>query len=167
MLNLTGVENHKKLLSLLNSPLSLCVEYEISSKLIHLPFFVPKTWSNRWQVPTLTGVKNYKKLFSPLTSLDLCRVQNFKKIEAFTAFHPKLWPERWHVPTLAGVKNYKKLLSSINSTPSNCSLCKISWKMVNFIPCSPFPFLKISYFILRYCWEETRIRISGINLHKS
>ena len=108
-----------------------------------------------------------QKLFSPLTSLDLCRVQNFKKIEAFTAFHQKLWPERWHLPTLAGVKNYKKLLSSINSTPSNCSLCKISWKMVNFIPCSPFPFLKISYFILRYCWEETRIRISGINLHKS
>ena len=28
------------------------------------------------------------------TALDLCRVQNFIKIEAFTAFHPKLWPER-------------------------------------------------------------------------
>ena len=36
--NLTGVENQKKLLPLLNPPPSLCVEYEIASKLKHLPF---------------------------------------------------------------------------------------------------------------------------------
>ena len=35
--NLTSEENHKKQLSLLNSPPSLCVEYEM--KLKHLPFF--------------------------------------------------------------------------------------------------------------------------------
>ena len=74
MLNLTGVENHKKLLSLLNSPLSLCVEYEISSKLIHLPFFLQNFQKHgltddsclHWQVSILTGVKNYKRLTSPL-----------------------------------------------------------------------------------------------------
>ena len=123
-----------------------------------------KTWPNRWQLPTLTGVNidRHQKLQKAIvtiefTALDLCRVQNFIKIEAFTAFHPKLWPERWHMPTLAGVKNHKKLLSSMNSAPSNCSLCKISWKMVNLIPRSLFPFLKISYFKLRYCWKYTRI----------
>ena len=123
-----------------------------------------KTWPNRWQVPTLTGVNIDRRqklqktiVTTDFIALDLCRVQNFIKIEAFTAFPPNLWPERWHVPTLASVKNYKKLLSSVNSAPSNCSLCKISWKMVNLIPRSPFPFLKISYFKLRYCWEETRI----------
>ena len=79
MLNLKGVENHKKLLPLLNSPPSLCVDYEISSKLIHLPFFVQNFQKHgltddrclHWQVSILTGVKNYKKLLSPLTSSPL------------------------------------------------------------------------------------------------
>ena len=161
MLNLTGVENHKKLLSRLNSPPSLCVEYEISSKLkLILSPKLPKTWPNRWQLPTLTSVnidRSQKLQKTDFTALDLNRVQNFIKIEAFTTLHPKLWPERWHVPTLASVKNYKKSLSSINSAPSNCSRCKISWKMVNLIPRSLFSFLKISYFKLRYCWKETRV----------
>ena len=99
--NFTGVENHKKLLSLLNSPPWLCAEYEISSKLKHLPFFI----------------------------------QN--------------WPERWQLPTLAGVKNHRKLLSSMNSATSNCSLCKILWKMVNLIPRSPFPILRSPFPVLR------------------
>ena len=60
--NLTGVENHKKLLSLLNSPPSLCVEYEISSKLKHLPFFVQNYGlkddrCQHWQVSRIT--ENY------------------------------------------------------------------------------------------------------------
>ena len=73
---LTGVENHKKLLSLLNSPPSLCVEYKISSTLKHLPLFV-QNFQNygltdnkflHWQMSILTGIKNYKKLLPPLTS---------------------------------------------------------------------------------------------------
>ena len=28
------------------------------------------------------------------TALDLCREQNFTKIEAFAILHPKLWSER-------------------------------------------------------------------------
>ena len=62
MSNLTGVENHKKLLSLLNSPSSLCVKYEISSKLKHLPFFVQNYGlkddrCQHWQVSRIT--ENY------------------------------------------------------------------------------------------------------------
>ena len=88
--NLTAVENHKKLLLLLNSPPSLCVEYEIS-----------KLWPKRGQVPTLTGAKSGKRqklqkamVTIEFTALDLCRVQNFIKIEAFAVLHPKLRPER-------------------------------------------------------------------------
>ena len=86
MLNLTGIEKHKKLLSLLNSPSSLCVEYEISSKLIHLPFFVPKTWSNRWQVPTLTGVKNYKNYFHHWLHLICAEYKISKKLKHLLLF---------------------------------------------------------------------------------
>ena len=106
----------------------------------------PKLWPKRWQVPTLTGVNidRRQKLHKPIiaikfTALDLCRVQNFIKIEAFAVLCPKLWPKIWQVSTLTGVKNHRKLLSSMNSAPSNCSLCKILWKMVNLIPHSPFP----------------------------
>ena len=58
--NLTGIENHKKFLSLLNS--SLSVEYEISSKLKHLPFFAQNYGMKddryqSWQVPRIT--ENY------------------------------------------------------------------------------------------------------------
>ena len=105
----------------------------------------PKLWPNRWQVPTLTGVNidRHQKLQKTIvtiefTALDLRRVRNFIKIEAFAVLRPKLWPKR-QVQTLTGVKNHRKLLSSMNSAPSNCSLCKISWKMVNLIPRSPFP----------------------------
>ena len=111
----------------------------------------PKLWPNRWQVPTLTGVNidRYQKLQKTIvtiefTALDLCRVRNFIKIEAFAVLRPKLWPKRWQVPTLTGVKNHRKLLSSMNSAPSNCSLCKILWKMVNLIPHSPLLLLKIA-----------------------
>ena len=66
--NLSGVENHKKLLSLLNSPPSLCAEYEISSKLKHLPFFIQNYGltddsCQHWQVLQIT-----KKLFPPVNS---------------------------------------------------------------------------------------------------
>ena len=44
------------------------------------------------------------------TVLDLCRVQNFIKIEAFAVPRPEILPEWWQVPTLAGVKNHRKLL---------------------------------------------------------
>ena len=110
----------------------------------------PKLWPNRWQVPTLTGVninrrqKLQKNIVTiEFTTLDLWRVRNFIKIEAFVILCPKLWPERWHVPTLTGVKNHRKLLSLMNSAPSNCSLCKISWRgkwLTSFsVPSSPFP----------------------------
>ena len=97
-------------------------------------------------MPTLTGVNidRHQKLQKNVvtiefTALDLCRVWNFIKIEAFAVLRPKLWPERRQVPTLVGVKNHRKLLPSMNSAPSNCSLCKILWKMVNLIPRSQFP----------------------------
>ena len=167
MLNLTGVENHKKTIvtiEFITLTLYWVWDFIKTDTFAILSPKLPKTWPNRWQLPTLIGVNTDRRqklqktiVTTDFTALDLCRVQNFIKIEAFTAFHPKLWPERWHVPTLASVKNYKKSLSSINSAPSNCSLCKISWKMVNLIPRSLFSFLKISYFKLRYCWEETRI----------
>ena len=69
--NLISIKNHKKLLSLLNSPPSICVEYEISSKLKHLPFSVQNYGlkddrCQNWQVSILTGIKNYKNLVSPL-----------------------------------------------------------------------------------------------------
>ena len=54
------------------------------------------------------------------TTLTLCRVRNFIKIEAFSVLRPKLWPDRWQVPTLTGVINYKKLLPPLNSPPSIC-----------------------------------------------
>ena len=94
-----------------------------------------------WRVSILTGIKNYQKTIVTIefTAFDSCRVRNFIKIEAFAVLLPKLCPERWQVPTLAGVKNHRKLLSSMNSAPSNCWLCKISWKMDNLFPRFPFP----------------------------
>ena len=93
-----------------------------------------KLWPNRWQVSTLTGLninrhQKFQKTIVTIefTALDLCRVQNFIKFEAFTTRRPKLWPERWQVLTLAGVKYHRKLLPWMNSAPYNCSLCKISW----------------------------------------
>ena len=62
MSNLKGVENHKKLLSPLNSPPSICAEYKISSKLKHLPFFIQNYGlkddrCQHWQVSRIT--ENY------------------------------------------------------------------------------------------------------------
>ena len=64
-------------------------------------------------MPTLTGVNidRHQRLQKTIvaiefTVLDLCRVQNFIKIEAFAVPRPELWPEWWQVPTLAGTENY-------------------------------------------------------------
>ena len=96
--NLTGVENHKKQLPLLNSPPSLCVEYEISSK---------------WNIcRSLSKAMAWK-----MTGANIGRCQ----------------------------ESQKTILSSMNSSSSNCSLCKISWKMVNLISCSPFPVPRSSF----------------------
>ena len=59
---LTSIKNYKKLLSRLNSPSSICAEYEISSKLKHLPFFVQNDGLKDdrykpWQVSRIT--ENY------------------------------------------------------------------------------------------------------------
>ena len=87
------------------------------------------------------------------------------KIEAFAVLCPKLWPERWQVPTLTGVKNHRKLLPSMNSAPSNCSLCKISWKMVSLTPRSPFPFLKIAKYESRKIYQLfSKQRFLGVHV---
>ena len=74
------------------------------------------------------------------TTLNLCGVRNFVKIEVFAVLHPKLWPNRWQVPTLTGVttdgcqywqasKITKKLLSPLNSLPSIHAEYEISSKL--------------------------------------
>ena len=68
------------------------------------------------------------------TTLMLCWVQNFIKIEAFAVLHPKLpklWPNRWQVHTLTDVKNYKKLLWPLNSPPSICVEYEISSRLTH------------------------------------
>ena len=101
-----------------------------------------KLWPNRWQLPTLTGVnidrhQKLQKLLSPLNSPpSICsEYVTSSKLKHLPFFVQNfgLEDDRW------GVKNHRKLLSSMNSAPSNCSLCKILWKMVNLIPRSPFP----------------------------
>ena len=72
---------------------------------------LPKLWPNRWQVHTLTDVKNYKKTIVTIefAALDLCRVRNFFKINAFATLRPKLWPQRWqceHWQVSRITKNY-------------------------------------------------------------
>ena len=143
MSNLTGFENCKKLLSLLNSPPSLCVEFEISSKLKHLQFFVQNYGLKderyqHWQVSVLTGIKNYKNLLSPLNSRPpFCaeyKISSKLKHLLFFFQDYGLKDDRWHWQVSRITE-----LSSMNSAPSNCSLCKILWKMVNLIPHSPFP----------------------------
>ena len=61
-------------------------------------------------MPVLTGAKfdrlgELQKTIVTIefTTLTLCRVRNFIKIEAFSVLRPKLWPDRWQVPTLTGV----------------------------------------------------------------
>ena len=134
--NLTGIENHKKLLSLLNSPPSLCVECKILSKLEHLPFFVQNygLTDDRciyWQISIFTGIKKNKKNYCHHW-IDRPRfVQSMKFHQNWSICYSSSKTMAWK---MAGVKNHKKLLSSMNSAPSACSLWKISWKMVNFIP---------------------------------
>ena len=58
-----------------------------------------------------------------LTTLGLCKVQNFVKIGRFVVFGPKLWPKRWQVPISTGVnidrrQESQKNLSPLNSGPS-------------------------------------------------
>ena len=60
--DLTGIKNYKKLMSPLNSPLSICSEYVNSSKLKYLPFFVQNYGlkddrCQHWQVSRIT--ENY------------------------------------------------------------------------------------------------------------
>ena len=91
-----------------------------------------------------------------LTALDLWRVQNFIKIEAFLVLRPKLWREKWQVPILAGIKNHRKLLSSMNSAPSNCLVCKVSWKIVNLIRRSPFPIYRSRFPFLKMALKNIK-----------
>ena len=42
------------------------------------------------------------------TSLNLCRVRNFIKIEAFAVLRPKVRAKRGQLPTLTGVKSDKR-----------------------------------------------------------
>ena len=105
-----------------------------------------------WQVSNERQKLQKTIVTNELSAFDFWRIQSFIKIEAFTVLRLKPWLKRWQMPTLTGVKNHRKLLSSMNSAPPNCSLCKISWKMVNLIPrspflipCSPFPFLKVAF----------------------
>ena len=91
-----------------------------------------------------------------LTALDLWRVQNFIKIEAFVVLRPKLWREKWQVPILAGIKNHRKLLSSMNSAPSNCLVCKVSWKIVNLIRRSPFPIYRSRFPFLKMALKNIK-----------
>ena len=65
------------------------------------------------------------------TTLTLCRVRNFIRIEAFAAFRAKLWRKGWQVPTLTRVKNYKKLLPLLNSPPSICAEYEIASKLMH------------------------------------
>ena len=150
MLNLTGIENHKKLLSLLNSPPSLCVEYKISSRLKRLPFFV-QNFQNYgltddrciyWQVSILTDVKNYKKTIVTIefTALDLCRVQNFFKIDAFATLRPKLWPQKWqcqHWQVSRITKNYRHWWIQHLQIVQYAKF-RGKWLTSFPIPCSPF-----------------------------
>ena len=102
---MTGVKNHKKLLLTLNSPPSVCAKYKISSKLKDLSFLVQNSGLKDDSYQYRQVQKLQKTIVTiEFTGLDLCRVRNFIKIEAFVVLRPKLWPERWQVPTLAGVR---------------------------------------------------------------
>ena len=135
------VENPKKLLSLLNSPPSFCVEYKISSKLKHLPFFV-----QNFQNYGLTSInidrrqklqKNYCHHW--IQHPRFVQSTKFLQNRRICHYSSKAMASKMTVPTLASVKNHKKLSPLVNSAPSNCSLRKISWKIANLISRSLFP----------------------------
>ena len=105
----------------------------------------------------MTGVKferrwESQKTFVTIefTTLTLCRVRNFIKIEAFAVLRPKL---AWKM-TVANIgrcqESQKTIVINEFSTFKLFTICKILWKMVNLIPRSlfPFPFLKIALFWL-------------------
>ena len=143
MSNLTDERQKlKKLLSPLNSAPSICAEYKILSKVkllqLLLKAFVvlrPNLWPKTWQVPILTEVKIDKhqesqKIIATIefTSLNLCRVRNFIKIEAFAVLRPKVRAKRGQLPTLTGVKSDKrqklqKALATIEFTALD--LCRV------------------------------------------
>ena len=89
---LTGIKNYKKFLSPLNSGPSIYVEFQISSKLkLFQLLFKAMAWKMTganidsceiWQASKIT-----KTIVTiEFTTLDLCRVRNFIKIEAFVIF---------------------------------------------------------------------------------
>ena len=122
-LNIDRHQESQKNWSLLISGLSICVEFQISSKLkilqLLLKIIVTIEFTNLrnyglkddsanidkcqiWQ-----GWESQKTIVTiEFTTLILCRVQNFIKIEAFVALRPKLpklWPNRWQVHRLTSV----------------------------------------------------------------
>ena len=138
-------ESQKTIVTIEFATLTLC-RVQNFIKIKAFTILRPKLWPNRWQVPTLTGVNidRHQKLQKTIvniefTALDLCRVQNFIKIEHLPFFVQNYGLKDDRCQHWQGVKNHRKLLWSINSAPLNCSLCKISWTMVNLIPRSPFP----------------------------
>ena len=88
---------------------------------------------------TGANIDRSQKLQKPIvtiefTALDLCRVQNFIKIEAFAVLRPKLWPKRWQVPTLTGVnidrrQKLQKTIATIEFTPLDYAEYEISSKL--------------------------------------
>ena len=74
-------------------------------------------------------------------TLDLFRVQNFIKIEAFAVLRPKLWPKRWQVPTLTGVKNTENCCHQWIQHLQIIHYAKFCGKwLTSFpVPRSPFP----------------------------
>ena len=127
--NLTDVKNHKTLLPLLNSPTSICAEYEISSKLKHLPFFVQNCSltddrCQYWQPSEITKTYCHHWIHRPRFVQSTKFHQKLKHLPFFVQnYGPK---DDRQVPSLAGVKNHRKLFSSMNSAPSNCSLCNVN-----------------------------------------
>ena len=77
-----------------------------------------------WQASRIT--KNIVTV--EFTSLYLCRVRNFIKIEAFAVLRPKVRPKRGQLPTLTGVKcdkhqKLQKALATIEFTALD--LCRV------------------------------------------
>ena len=109
---------------------------------------LPKLWPNRWKVHTLTStnIDRRQKLQKTIvtiefTALDLCRVQNFFKIDTFATRCPKLWPQRWqcqHWQVSRITKNYRhwwiQHLQIVHYTKF-----RGKWLTSFPFPCSPFP----------------------------
>ena len=108
----------------------------------HPPYLLPK----RWQVPTLTGVNIDRR---QKLQKNYCRYWIHRpRFVQSTKFHHNWSICRSSSRTMAWMmtganigrcQDNRELLSSMNSAPSNCWLCKISWKMDNLFPRFPFP----------------------------